>query len=107
MINGLYEGIASNQAFEHYISFEHYIWLYKEPKVSVLQVNAKQVQKGECSKDFEPEVIGSILTGGNIFHWFFCFHVVNPLMPILALLPIGNQYYIWPIRSSLSHPFTA
>ena len=27
---------------------------------------------------------GSIPTAGNIF---FCFHVVNPLLPILALLP--------------------
>ena len=31
----------------------------------------------------------SILTGGNIlFCFYFCFHVVKPLMPILALLPM-------------------
>ena len=32
---------------------------------------------------------GSIGTGGNILSLdFFCFHVVNPLKPILALLPM-------------------
>ena len=30
--------------------------------------------------------LGSILTGGNIAG-FFCFHVVKPRMPTLALLP--------------------
>ena len=46
--------------------------------------------------DLESEVIrgpGSILSGGNIFHWiFFCFHVVKPLMPILALLSTLSNY---------------
>ena len=40
--------------------------------------------------DLESEAmrgLGSIPTGGNIFHWIFCFHVVKSLMPILALLP--------------------
>ena len=32
--------------------------------------------------------LGSIPTGGNFFHWIvFCFHIVKPLLPILALLP--------------------
>ena len=31
--------------------------------------------------------LGSILTGGNIFHWmFFYFHVVMPLMQLLPML---------------------
>ena len=35
---------------------------------------------------------GSITTGGNILPMdFFCFHVVKPLMPILALLPISSS----------------
>ena len=41
--------------------------------------------------DLESEVKrgpGSIPAGGNIFHWIFCFHVVKPLMVILALLPM-------------------
>ena len=54
-----------------------------------------------------PEVMsgpGSIPTGGNIFHWiFFCFHIVKPLMPILALFPILfnyekhriGKYFVW------------
>ena len=40
--------------------------------------NVNLVQKG----------LGSIPPGGNIFHWiFFCFHVVKPPIPILAILP--------------------
>ena len=39
--------------------------------------------------DLESEVLGSILTGSNIFvTGFFCLHVVKPLMSILALLPM-------------------
>ena len=39
--------------------------------------------------DLESWASGSILTGGNILSlFFFCFHVVKPLMPILALLPM-------------------
>ena len=39
--------------------------------------------------ELETWVSGSILTGGNILLlFFFCFHVVKPLMPILALLPM-------------------
>ena len=44
--------------------------------------------------DLESEVmrgLGSILTGGNIFSLdYFCFHVVKPLMPILALLSFST-----------------
>ena len=39
--------------------------------------------------DLESWASGSILNGGNILSLdIFCFHVVKPLMPILALLPI-------------------
>ena len=42
--------------------------------------------------DLESEVMrgpGSLFTGGNILLLdFFCFHIVKPLMPILALLPL-------------------
>ena len=35
------------------------------------------------------EVQGTVLTVGNILlQFFFCFHIVKPLMPILPLLPI-------------------
>ena len=40
--------------------------------------------------DLESEVMrgpGSIPSGGNIFHWVICIHIVKPLMAILALLP--------------------
>ena len=35
---------------------------------------------------------GSIPTGDNIFHWIFCFHIVKPMLPILALLPTLFNY---------------
>ena len=41
------------------------VCLYKEPKVSVLQTNAKLVEKGECWT-WNQRSTGSILTGSNI-----------------------------------------
>ena len=38
--------------------------------------------------DLESWASGSILTGDNILFHFFCFHVVKPLMLVLALLPM-------------------
>ena len=52
--------------------------------------NVKLVQKGECWTWNQRFIrgLGSLLTGGNILSLdFFCFHIVKPLMPILALLP--------------------
>ena len=50
--------------------------------------------------DLESEVmrdLGSFPSRVNIFHWiFFCFHVVNSLMPILALLAISSS--LWKLR---------
>ena len=46
--------------------------------------------------ELESEVIrgsGSIPTGGNIFHWIFCFRIVNSQMPILALLAISSSLW--------------
>ena len=40
--------------------------LYKEPKVSVLHANAKLAQESSRVLDLEPEVLGSVFTGGNI-----------------------------------------
>ena len=61
-------------------------WLYKQPKVSVLQANAKLVQKGEC---WNQRSRGLILTGEYYFViGIFCVHIIKPLMPILVLLPI-------------------
>ena len=57
----------------------------------VLQANAQLAQKGErwiWNQRFMRHR-GSILSGGNILSLdFFCFHIVNPLMRILALLPM-------------------
>ena len=51
-------------------------WLYKQPKVSILQANAQLTQKGEW-RTWDPRLIrslGSILTWGNIFFLdFFVF----------------------------------
>ena len=52
---------------------------------STCQVSPERIVLG-----LESEIVrglGSIPTGGNTFHWIFCFHVVNPLMSVLALLP--------------------
>ena len=39
------------------------------------------------------KIILNFLYWGNIFYWnFVCFHIVKPLMPILALLPISFKY---------------
>ena len=44
--------------------------------------------------DLETYSSGSIPTRGNILLLdFFCFHVVKPLMPILALLPISSSLF--------------
>ena len=50
-------------------------WLYKEPKVSVLQENAQLAQKGECWTWNQKSIRGqgSILTGGNILSPDFLF----------------------------------
>ena len=50
-----------------------------------------QVSLQRIVLDLESEVMrgpGSIITGGNILYWTFCFHVEKPLMPILAVLPM-------------------
>ena len=59
-------------------------WQYKGPKVLVLQATVNLVQKGECWT-WNQRFRSSILIGGNIFHWLFCFHVVISMMPILAI----------------------
>ena len=48
------------------------VWVYKEPKFSVLQVNAKLVQKGECST-WNQRSRGSTLTRVTFSHWNFLF----------------------------------
>ena len=50
-------------------------WLYKEPKVSVLQANDKLVKKGECLTWNQRLIRGlvSIPTGGNILLLEFLF----------------------------------
>ena len=62
-----------------------------EEKLKDLLSSTCQVSPERIVLDLESEVMrgpGSILPGGNIFSLdFFCFHVVKPLMPILALLP--------------------
>ena len=42
----------------------------------------------ENKKNPVKNVLGSVPTGGNILYWIFSFHVVKPVMPILALLPM-------------------
>ena len=70
--------------------------LVHEQKFKDLLSSTCQVSVERRVLDLESEVIrgpGSIPTGGNIFHWiFFCFHVVKPLMPILALLATLFNY---------------
>ena len=62
-------------------------WLYKGPKVSVLQANFNLVQKGECwtwnQRLWEAWVLFPL--GVTFFTGFFYFHIVNSLMPILAI----------------------
>ena len=74
-------------------------WLYKEPKVSVLQANVNLVQKGECwtwnQRLWEAQVLFPLRV--TFFTGFFCFHVVKPLMPILALLPISSSLWKAPM----------
>ena len=48
--------------------------------------------------------LGSIPSGGKIFHWIFCFHVVKSLVPILALL--SNLFnYEKNLITSMKGPF--
>ena len=56
--------------------------------MSVLQANTKLVQKGE-HWTWNQRSSCSILTGVTLF---YCFHVVKPLMPLLALLPMLCVY---------------
>ena len=61
-----------------------------EQKFKDLLSSACQVNVERIVLDSESDVMrgpGSIPTGGNILSLDF-FHVVKPLMPILALLPI-------------------
>ena len=51
-------------------------WLYEEPKVST---NVNLVQKGECWT-WDHRLWETFFTG------LFCFHIVKPLIPLLALL---------------------
>ena len=73
-------------------------WLCKGSKVSVLQSNVNLERECWTSSQrlWEAQVL---------FHWgntgFFCFHVVNSLMPILALLVISST--LWKPRCSLHH----
>ena len=63
-----------------------------EQKFKDLLSSTCQVSPEIIVLDLESEVMrgpGSIPTGGKILLLdFFCFHVVKPLMPILALLPM-------------------
>ena len=62
--------------------------LYKEPKV--LQVHAQLAQKGECWTwgERRSEVQVQLSLRVTCCYWSFCFHVVKPLMPTLASLPM-------------------
>ena len=61
-------------------------WLYKEPKVSVLQANAKWVQKGECwtwnQRLWEAQVQFSL--GVTFYNWIFLFSRSKDKMIILT-----------------------
>ena len=74
--------------------------------MSVLKANTKLVQKGECWT-WNQRSRGSILTGVAFCYWKFCFHVIKPLMPILAPLQIygvsknfywGQELLLWPSK---------
>ena len=73
-----------------------------EQKFKVLLSSTCQVSVEKIVLDLESEVMrgpGSILTGGNILSLDF-FHVIKPLMPILALLPISSD--LWKTLKSQS-----
>ena len=64
-----------------------------EQKFKDLLSRTCQVSVERIVLDFESEVmrgLSSIPTGGNILSLDF-FHVVKPLIPILALLPISSN----------------
>ena len=74
-------------------------WLYKEPKVSVLQGHAKLVQKGDCWV-WNQNARGSILTGGNILllEFFFLKHLKITMFqnkPFGKLLKENLAYKFW------------
>ena len=67
----------------------------KEPKVSVLQANVNLVQKRKCwtwnQRLWEARVLFPLRVA--FFTGYFSFHVVNPLMPMLALLAISSSLW--------------
>ena len=66
-----------------------------EQKFKDLLSSTCQVSPERIVLDFESEVMrgpGSIPTGITIFTGFFYFYAVEPLMPILALLPTLFNY---------------
>ena len=69
-------------------------WLYKEPKVSILQAYAKLVQKGECSTWNQRlwEAWVPFPLWDNILSPDF-FPRSKSLIPILALLPILSSLW--------------
>ena len=59
-------------------------WLLKESEVSVLQANAKVAQKRECQTWNHMCQVQSSLEVTFCHSIVFCFHIVKPMMPILA-----------------------
>ena len=58
-----------------------WLYIYQKPKVWVQQASTRLTQKVQSSL-------------GVIFcYWNFCFCVVKPLMPILALFPISSSLW--------------
>ena len=75
-----------------------------EQKFKDLLSSKCQVSPERIVLDMESEfmiVPGSIPTGDNIFHWIFCFHVVKPLMPILALSIKTSSELLFSLKSAL------
>ena len=64
-----------------------------EHKFKDLLSSTCQVSVERSMVDFRSEVQWFNTHWGNIFlTGIFCFHIVKPLMPILALLPISFNY---------------
>ena len=73
------------------------VWLYKEPKVSVLQTNAKLVQKGKCWT-WNQRFSGSILTGVIFCYWnflFWCNKASDANISIIAILVHFGKTLVW------------